>query len=60
MKSLYDKILKASEVIHKSSTKGSANYMIVSPSVADMIQEVYNQEKAGWRKEKIKKLFPDE
>lgn len=57
MKSLYDKILKASEVIHKSSTKGSANYIVTSPSVADMIQEVYNKEKAGWRKEKIKKIF---
>ena len=56
MKSLYDKILKASEVIHKS-TKGSANYIVTSPSVADMIQEVYNKEKAGWRKEKIKKIF---
>ena len=54
---LYDKILKASESIHNSSTKGCANYVVVSPSVADMIQEVYNQEKAGWRKEKIKRLF---
>jgi hypothetical protein len=60
MKDFYSKILKASETIHKSSTKGIANYMVVSPSVADMIQEVYNQEKATWRKEKIKKLFPDE
>lgn len=54
---LYDKILKASETIHKSSIRGSANYVVISPSVADMIQEVYNQEKAGWRKEKIKRLF---
>ena len=56
-KDLIDKLLKASETIHKSSTKGSANYMVVSQSVADIIQEVYNKEKAGWRKEKIKKLF---
>ena len=60
MKSLYDKILKASEVINKSSKRSPANYMVVSQSVADIIQEVYNKEKAGWRKEKIKKLFPDE
>lgn len=59
-KDLIDKLLKASEVINKSSRRSPANYMVVSPSVADMIQEVYNKEKAGWRKEKIKKLFPDE
>jgi len=56
-KSLYDKILKASEVINKSSKRSPANYMVVSQSVADIIQEVYNKEKAGWRKEKIKKIF---
>jgi hypothetical protein len=59
-KSLYDKILKASEVINKSSKRSPANYMVVSQSVADIIQEVYNKEKAGWRKDKIKNLFPDE
>jgi hypothetical protein len=57
VKSLYDKILKASEVINKSSRRSPANYMVVSQSVADIIQEVYNKEKAGWRKEKIKKIF---
>jgi len=56
-KSLYEKILKASEVINKSSRRSPANYMVVSQSVADIIQEVYNKEKAGWRKEKIKKIF---
>jgi hypothetical protein len=60
VKSLYDKILKASEVINKSSKRSPANYMVVSQSVADIIQEVYNKEKSGWRKDKIKKLFPDE
>lgn len=59
-KSLYDKILKASEVINKSSKRLPANYMVVSQSVADIIQEVYNKEKAGWRKEKIKKIFTHE
>ena len=59
-KSLYDKILKASEVINKSSKRSPANYMVVSQSVADIIQEVYNKEKAGWRKDKIKNLFTDE
>ncbi len=59
-KELFDKILQASEKIHKASTRGSANYMVVSPAVANMIQGVYNQEKASWRKDKIKNLFPDE
>lgn len=54
---MYDKIVKASELIHKSSIKGSGNYIVTSPTVADMIQEVYNKEKASWRKEKIKKIF---
>jgi hypothetical protein len=57
VESLYDKILKASEVINKSGRRSPANYMVVSQSVADIIQEVYNKEKAGWRKEKIKKIF---
>jgi hypothetical protein len=55
-KELIEKLLKASEMIHKASTKGGANYMVVSPAVADVI----NGFKRGSRKEKIKKLFPDE
>ena len=50
-KELIDKLLKASEMIHKSSTSG--NYMVVSPAVADVI----NGFKRGSRKEKIKRLF---
>jgi hypothetical protein len=34
--------------------------MVTSPDVATMVQDIYNQKKSGWRKEKIKKLFPDE
>jgi hypothetical protein len=59
-KDLIGKLLKASEVINKSSRRSPANYMVVSQSVADIIQEVYNKEKAGWRKEKIKRLFNEE
>lgn len=55
-KDLIDKLLKASETIHKSSTKGSANYMVASPVVANII----NGFKINIRKEKIKRLFPDE
>jgi hypothetical protein len=59
-KDLIGKLLKASEVINKSSKRSPANYMVVSQSVADIIQEVYNKEKAGWRKDKIKRLFNEE
>jgi hypothetical protein len=52
-KELINKLLKASEMIHKASTKGSANYMVVSKAVADVI----NGSKRGSRKEKIKRLF---
>ena len=55
-KELVDKLLKASEKIHKASTRGSANYMVVSPAIADII----NGFKRGNRKEKIKRLFNDE
>mgnify|MGYP000359363576 CR=1 FL=1 len=56
-KELFDKILKASEIINQSSRRSPANYMVVSSDVANMIQGIYNQEKASWRKYKIKKLF---
>jgi hypothetical protein len=54
-KDLIDKLLKASETIHKSSTKGSANYMVVSQDVANIINGI----KRDIRKGKIKRLFPD-
>ena len=59
-KELIGNILKATNHIHKSSTKGTANYMITSPEVANMLQSIYSAEKVKCRKEKIKKLFPDE
>jgi hypothetical protein len=55
-KKLIEKILKASESIHKASIKGSGNYMVTSPAVANIIRGF----RRGYRKEKIKKLFPDE
>jgi hypothetical protein len=54
-KDLIGKLLKASEAIHK--TKGSANYIVTSTSVADFIQKTYNEQRAGFRKEKINKIF---
>ena len=56
-KDLIDKLLKASETIHKSSLRGSANYVVTSPSVSDIIQEVYNKQKVNFRKEKVNRLF---
>ena len=55
-KKLIEKILKASESIHKASIKGSGNYMVVSPAVANILKGF----RRGYRKERIKKLFPDE
>lgn len=55
-KDLIDRILKASETIHNSSTKGSGNYMVTSTAIANIIRGF----RRGYRKEKIKKLFPNE
>lgn len=56
-KDLLGKLLKASEAIHSTSTKASANYIVTSTSVADFIQKTYNEQRAGFRKEKINKIF---
>jgi len=59
-KDLLGKLLKASEAIHRVSTKGSANYVVASTSVADFIQKTYNEHRAGLRKEKIMRIFNEE
>ena len=58
-KELIDKLLKASEIIHKSSMRGGANYIVTSPSVSQMINRLYN-ERANDRKEKIIRIFNEE
>ncbi len=58
-KDLVDKLLKASELIHKSTIKGSADYLITSPNVSQMIQDVYIEQRSNYRKEKIRKIFND-
>lgn len=63
MSNLYDRILAASEMINKSSRKGNVrlyfiqtpNYMVVSPSVASILNKIYK--KSDHRKDKIKKIF---
>jgi hypothetical protein len=52
-KSLVDKLLQASQKIQQSSLRGSGNYILTSPVIADMI----NKYKSEFRKEKIKRLF---
>ena len=64
-KDLIDKLLKESEKIHKSSTKGSDNYMVASPVQDDSlfiydVANIINGIKRDIRKGKIKRLFPDE
>lgn len=54
-KDLIDRILKTSETIHKSSTKGLGDNMVVSSAVANILKGF----RRGYRKGKIKKLFPD-
>lgn len=58
-KNLIDKILKASDIIHKSSIKGYGDYVVSSPSVAQMIQDVYNEQRSNYRKEKIIRIFDE-
>ena len=48
-KSLVDKLFGASQKIQKSSTRGSGNYILVSPVIADIM----NKYKSEFRKEKI-------
>ena len=52
-KSLVDKLFGASQKIQKSSTRGSGNYILVSPVIADIMFKY----KSEFRKEKIKRLF---
>ena len=50
---LYDKIMKASNVIHKANLKGSGNFMIISPKVAEIIE---NLDIRKYRRKKLEKL----
>lgn len=54
---LVDKVLEAANTLSKSSRKPSADYMVVSTSIGDMIIEVYKQERSNLIREKIKKIF---
>jgi|LakMenEpi03Aug12_release.lakeMendotaPanAssembly.Ray.scaffolds.fasta_scaffold640406_2 hypothetical protein len=53
-KNLMSKILQASNLINKSSMRGSANHLVVSSYVADKWSDLFKSEK---RKEKIEELW---
>jgi len=53
-KNLMSKILQASNLINKSSMRGSANHLVVSSYVADKWSDIFKSEK---RKEKIEELW---
>jgi len=52
--SLVGKLLKASNSIYKSSTRGSSNYITVNESINKII---YKIDRRSIRKEKIKNIF---
>lgn len=56
-KSLVDKILQASNVIHKSNLRGGSNWLITSSPVSNSITKYLSDIKRNWRKDSIKKIF---
>lgn len=56
-KSLVDKLLEAAKQVHKSSVRGSSNYVVVGSDTADMIQDIFYKNRAENRINKIKKVF---
>lgn len=50
---IIDKILKSAQLIHERSLLGSANYIIVSPQIAEIID---NLDIRKHRRKKLKKL----
>lgn len=53
-KELMEKLLKASSEIHKKSLSSSASFIITSPQVAEMLNDI--SEKMEKRKNRLKKL----
>jgi hypothetical protein len=49
-KSLVEKLLEASQKIHKSSLRGSGNYVVLSPESGDIFMAIH-------RMNKIKRIF---
>lgn len=56
-KRLMEKLKAASEMINNASKKGSANYIICSPALAEVIEDLDKRRRQRKeRKEKLKKL----
>lgn len=53
-KELYDKILKAANIIHEKTIRGNGNYMIVNSEIATSINHINILEE---RKSKIGKIL---
>lgn len=51
---LYYKITQASNIIHQTSLKGSGNFIIVSPKIAEKIKRIEIKEQ---RRKKLEILF---
>jgi hypothetical protein len=51
---LYEKISKAAELIHRKSLTGAGNYIIISPKIAEIIENL-NIKKH--RKKKLEQIF---
>jgi len=54
MKDFHKKILEASNLIHKAGLKGSANYIIASSEVSNIINEI---NKKQTRIKKLKRIL---
>ena len=54
--SLYDKILQSSTYINKMSKSGTANYIVTSQQVSQMISEIF-EEKNYRRMKKIYRVY---
>jgi hypothetical protein len=60
-KKLVSKLLKAANIIHKKSTRGSSNFMIVNPEIANILNDINEQvEKRKLREKKIKRILYEE
>ena len=60
-KDLIKKLNDAASIIHNANLRGGSNYMIVSPQVADAMEEALNPEeyKRKMREKKLKRILND-
>jgi len=57
-KTLINKLLKAANEIHNKNLKGSSNFIIINPQVAEILNELSDKrEKRKLREKKIKRLL---